>query len=73
MHSHFLDQSKQSGRTSDDVLGLFSSIRRHRRSGVRAPNKPVTLLWALDWVARGEPRLTPFSAAEAELQALLDT
>lgn len=72
MHSHLLDQSTQSGPTPDDVLGLFSSIRRHRRNGVRAPNKPVTLLWALDRVGRGEPRLTPFSVAETELQPLLD-
>jgi len=54
------------------VLDRFKELRQHTRQGVIAPNKPVTLLWALERVARGEDRLTPFAIAERELQPRLD-
>jgi putative restriction endonuclease len=57
----------------DHLVSFCSSLRRYTRGGIRAPNKPVTLLWALDRVAREEPRLTPFAVAEVELRPLLDT
>jgi len=55
-----------------DILNRFSALRQHSRGGVLTPNKPVTLLWALERVERGMPRLTPFVDAEQELQPLLD-
>jgi putative restriction endonuclease len=55
-----------------DVLARFTAVRQHVRGGLVALNKPVTLLWALERVARGKPRLTRFAEAEAELQPRLD-
>jgi putative restriction endonuclease len=54
------------------MLERFAAIRQHSRGGAVAPNKPLTLLWALERVAGGKPRLTPFAEAEEELQPLLD-
>jgi len=59
--------------TDQLLLGRFAAIRQHTRQGVIAPNKPVTLLWALERVAHGHDRLTPFAVAEKELQPRLDT
>jgi len=53
-------------------LDRIARIRRFSRHGFVAPNKPVTLLWALGRLEEGKPRLAPFAAAEAELQELLD-
>lgn len=65
--------STRSRSTSRDVvIDSFAAVRRHTRGGVLAPNKPLTLLWAVDRVERGEPRLTRFVEAEAELRPLLD-
>lgn len=57
---------------SDYILERIASLRQHTRSGVKAPNKPVTLLWALERIARELPRLTPFATAEPELKTLLN-
>lgn len=54
------------------VLDRFAQIRQHVRGGVVAPNKPVTLLWALEQVARREDRLVPFAEAEPQLRERLD-
>ena len=55
-----------------EVLRLFAKVRRYVRHGVVAPNKSLTLLWALDRLDRGAPRLASFPEAEAELRPLLD-
>ncbi len=47
-------------------------MRRYSRDGYVAPNKPITLLWALARIEEGKPRLARFAAAEQELQPLLD-
>lgn len=57
---------------AEAVLGQIAGIRRFARNGFVAPNKPLTLLWALGRVEQGEPRLTPYATAERELQPLLD-
>jgi len=59
--------------SGDLIFDRFAAVRRHVRHGVVAPNKPLTLLWALDRIERGEPRLTPFATAEPELRWLLDS
>jgi putative restriction endonuclease len=55
------------------LLDRIAGIRRYTKGEFTAPNKPVTLLWALARVEEGKPRLTPFAAAEPELRPLLDT
>jgi putative restriction endonuclease len=55
----------------DEILSRFAAVRQHVRHGIVAPNKPLTLLWALGRVELGEERLTPFSEAEPELQEWL--
>lgn len=58
--------------TSDrNVLDRFSRLRQHVRNGVVAPNKPLTLLWALGRMELEEERLRPFAAAEPELREWL--
>jgi len=54
------------------ILDRFSGARRYSCDGFVAPNKSVTLFWALDRIGRGARRLTPFGEAEAELRELLD-
>jgi putative restriction endonuclease len=54
-----------------EVLTRLAAIRQHVRHGVIAPNKPLTLLWALGRVELEEPRLTPFATAEPELREWL--
>lgn len=53
------------------LLDRLSSISPWERAGNRAPNKPLTLLWALGRVQRKEPSLVRFADAEPPLQALL--
>lgn len=59
-------------RRDQAVLDRFAAVRQHVRGGVVAPNKPLTLLWALDQVKRGKDRLVPFAVAEPELRERLD-
>jgi putative restriction endonuclease len=54
------------------LLAQIASIRRFSRNGFVAPNKPLTLLWALGRLEAGSPRLTSYALAEGELQGLLD-
>lgn len=63
---------RPAGLATAPLLGQISRIRRFSRNGFVAPNKPVTLLWALARLETGQPRLTPFAAAEPKLQELLD-
>jgi hypothetical protein len=53
------------------LLDRIAGIRRYADGEFVAPNKPVTLLWALARLEEGEPRLTPFSHFEEELRPLL--
>lgn len=57
---------------SEEVLDQIAGMRRFSRDGYVAPNKPITLLWALARLEEGEPRLVRFATAEQELQPLLD-
>jgi putative restriction endonuclease len=57
--------------TDSVILERFSNLRRYTRGGFVAPNKPITLLWALERLERGAPRLSPYAEAEPELQELL--
>jgi putative restriction endonuclease len=53
------------------LLDRIAGIRRYREGGFVAPNKPVTLLWALARLEEEAPRLVPFSQFEEELRPLL--
>jgi putative restriction endonuclease len=53
------------------LLERIARIRRYREGGFVAPNKPVTLLWALARLEEREPRLVPYSQFEEELRPLL--
>lgn len=55
----------------EEVLDRFARIRRYSEGEFVAPNKPVTLLWALARLEEGQPRLVPFSQFAAELRPLL--
>lgn len=56
---------------ASSLLDRIAGIRRYREGGFVAPNKPVTLLWALARLEEGDPRLVPFSQFEEELRPLL--
>lgn len=58
--------------TAEELLSRIAGMRRFSRAGYVAPNKPITLLWALARLEEGEPRLCRFASAEPELQPLLD-
>jgi putative restriction endonuclease len=60
------------GLTRDEVLSLFSGIRRWRTGDERAAHKPLLLLLALGRLQAGEPRLAPFTELEDPLRRLLD-
>lgn len=55
----------------EELLDRIAGIRRHREGDFVAPNKPVTLLWALARLEEGKPRLVPFARFEQELRPLL--
>lgn len=57
---------------ASDFLARLSSISPWEGAGGRAPNKPLTLLWALGRVQRKKPSLVRFVEAEPALQALLN-
>lgn len=58
--------------TPEELLGQIAQMRRYSRNDYVAPNKPITLLWALARLEEDEPRICRFAAAEPELQPLLD-
>jgi putative restriction endonuclease len=63
------------GRPADlagSLLDRIARIRRYQRNGYVAPNKPITLLWALARLEEGEQRLVDYATAVQELQPLLD-
>lgn len=53
------------------LLDRIAGIRRYKEGGFVAPNKPVTLLWALARLEQGKSRLVPFSQFEEEVRPLL--
>lgn len=62
----------QSAVLAGPLLDQISRIRRYSRNGYVAPNKPITLLWALARLEEGAPRHVRYATAEQELQPLLD-
>lgn len=57
---------------AEELLSQIARVRRFSRHGYVAPNKPITLLWALGRLEEEEPRLCSYATAEPELQPLLD-
>lgn len=57
--------------TAPDLLQRFKNITVWNRGGVRAPHKPLLLLWALGRAAQKKPRLTKFAVVEQPLRQLL--
>jgi putative restriction endonuclease len=56
----------------EELLSRIEDMRRYTRGDYVAPNKPITLLWALARLEEEEPRICRFATAEPELQPLLD-
>jgi putative restriction endonuclease len=54
-----------------EILERFARLRRYAQGEFVAPNKPVTLLWSLERLERGAPRLSTFAEAEPQLRDLL--
>lgn len=55
----------------DELLVQLGELRQAERGGVRAPDKPLLLLYALARVQAGESRLVAFADAERALGELL--
>lgn len=55
----------------DELKEKISSIRTWQRGDIRAPHKPLLLLYTLGRVSRGEPRLVPYAKAGEDLRKLL--
>lgn len=53
------------------LLDRITGIRRHREGDFIAPNKSVTLLWAMARLEEEKPRLVPFSQFETGVRPLL--
>jgi putative restriction endonuclease len=53
-----------------DAVSGFARLRVWERAGVRAPHKPLLVLYALGRWANGE-KAVPFAEAAAPLRALL--
>lgn len=56
---------------TESLIDRVAGIRRHREGDFVAPNKPLTLIWALARLEKGEPRLVPFAEFERALRPLL--
>ena len=55
----------------DLIRARFARLNTWQRAGVRAPHKPLLLLFALGRVLRGEPRLVRFGDVERLLDGLI--
>jgi putative restriction endonuclease len=58
--------------TDENILDRFAKIKIWKRGSVRAPHKPLLLLYALAALQRGEERLIPFPNIERDLGRLLE-
>jgi len=54
----------------DELKQAISGIRTWRRSGERAPHKPLLILYALGRFARGEPREMYYEDIKEDLRKL---
>ena len=55
----------------DELKEKILNIRTWQRGDIRAPHKPLLLLYTLGRVSRGEPRLVPYAKAGEDLRKLL--
>lgn len=55
----------------DSVVQKFENLRLWQRGGVRAPHKPLLVLYAIGKLLRGEGRLIPYSEVDENLGNLL--
>lgn len=55
----------------DEILQQFAGLQTWKRSGERAPHKPLLTLQALGRLQKGSERLQEFSDLEADLERLL--
>lgn len=61
----------RSGMKRSELNQRLRSLNVWKADGVRAPHKPLLLLWAFAECARGRPRMLPFAEADSSLRALL--
>ena len=55
----------------ESIIRVFESLRLWQRGGVRAPHKPLLVLFAIGKLLRGEGRLIPFAEVDENLGNLL--
>ena len=55
----------------ESVIHKFETLRLWQRGGVRAPHKPLLVLYAIGKLLRGEGRLIPFTEVDENLGTLL--
>lgn len=54
-----------------NILDRYQTLTVWKNGDLRAPNKPLLVLWAIGRCLSGKPRLTPYSLVERELEKLL--
>jgi putative restriction endonuclease len=55
----------------EEIKKRFERITVWRRGGLRAPHKPLLVMYAIGRLLRGEPRLAPFKQIDKDLSILL--
>jgi putative restriction endonuclease len=56
---------------ADELKEKISNIRTWQRGDIRAPHKPLLLLYTLGRLSRGEPRLVSYAEVKEDLRKLL--
>jgi len=66
------DSDAEASQTATRLRAAIAGLRRWRRQGQTAPQKPLLLLLALERLRRGLPRLVAYTEIEQPLRELLD-
>ena len=56
---------------AEELIEKIMKIRTWQKGGIRAPHKPLLLLYTLGRLCRGEPRFVSYAEAEEDLRKLL--
>ncbi len=55
----------------EELKEKIQNLRTWKQEGVRAPHRPLLLLYSLGRLARNEPRFVPYAEAKETLKKLL--